>query len=94
MDWPATPGEFNAPVASEIPALVLAGSYDPITPPAATEQVAEALTDSTFILVDPAGHWITGYYPCIDLIEAAFLDHPTAELDTACVDEIGSPDFQ
>ena len=94
LDWPATPGEFNAPVASEIPALVLAGSYDPITPPAATEQVAETLTNSTFIHVDPAGHWITGYYPCIDLIEAAFLDHPTAELDTACVDEIRSPDFQ
>ena len=94
LDWPATPGEFNAPVVSEIPALVLAGSYDPITPPAGTEQVAEALTDSTFILVDAAGHWVTGYYPCIDLIEVAFLDHPTAELDTACVDEIGSPDFQ
>jgi pimeloyl-ACP methyl ester carboxylesterase len=92
-DWPATPGNFNAPVRSDIPSLVLAGSYDPITPPAGTEQVAKRLTDSTFLLVDPVGHGVTGYDPCIERIELAFLDDPTADVDTSCAAAIGPPAF-
>ena len=93
-EWPATPGEFNTPVASAIPSLVLAGSYDPITPPAGTEQVAEGLTNSTFILVDPAGHGVTGYNRCVARVELAFLDDPTAALDTSCVAAIAPPAFE
>ena len=57
--WPATPGDFNTPVESAIPALVLAGSYDPATPPEGSRQVADTLTNSTFLLVEPAGHGVT-----------------------------------
>jgi pimeloyl-ACP methyl ester carboxylesterase len=92
--WPATPGAFNAPVTSDIPSLVLAGSYDPITPPAGTEAVARHLTNSTFLLVDPVGHGVTGYNACIDAIELAFLDDPSATLDTRCATEIAPPAFQ
>jgi pimeloyl-ACP methyl ester carboxylesterase len=91
--WPATPGEFNTPVTSDIPSLVLAGSYDPITPPADTKRVAEGLTNSTFLLVDPVGHGVTGYNPCIQRIELAFLDDPGAVVDTSCAATIAPPDF-
>jgi pimeloyl-ACP methyl ester carboxylesterase len=93
-DWPATPGEFNTPVMSEIPSLVLAGSYDPITPPAGTRRVAGRLSNSTFLLVDPVGHGVTGFNRCIEQIELAFLDDPTAPLDTRCAASIPPPDFQ
>src|SRR5688572_4856625 len=48
-EWPVDPTapDFNEPVQSEIPALVLAAQYDPITPPATTERVAENLSRST-----------------------------------------------
>ena len=41
-EWPvpATSSTFNEPVVSSVPSLVLAGAYDPITPPAATQAVA------------------------------------------------------
>ena len=92
--WPASPGRFNTPVESEIPSLVLAGSYDPITPPAGTRGVAERLPNSTFLLVDPLGHGVTGFNRCIEDIELAFLDNPTGQLDIRCAATIGPPDFQ
>ena len=88
------PGDFNEPVESDIPALVLAGSYDPITPPAGTEAVAEHLPNSTFVLVEPVGHGATGFDECITGIELAFLDDPTGQLDIRCAATIGPPDFQ
>jgi pimeloyl-ACP methyl ester carboxylesterase len=93
-DWPATPGDFNRPVVSDIHSLVLAGSYDPITPPAGTEQVAATLNNSTFILLDRVGHGVTGYNRCIARIELAFLDNPIAPLDVGCVRRGTPPAFQ
>ena len=64
---------------------MLAGSYDPITPPADTERVAASLRNSTFVLVDPVGHGVTGFDVCTDAIAEAFLDRPRAAVDTSCV---------
>ena len=93
-DWPATPGEFTAPVESAIPALVLAGSYDPVTPPDGSRQVADTLATATFVLVEPAGHGITTFDPCITDIELAFLDDPTTPPDTTCAAEFAAPNFR
>jgi pimeloyl-ACP methyl ester carboxylesterase len=82
--WLATRSEFNRAVAAQMPSLLLAGSCDPITPPDGTRQVAERLTNATFLLIDPVGHGVTGYNPCITRIEVAFLDNPRAHLDTKC----------
>ena len=92
--WPTTPGEFNMPVTSPVPSLLLAGSYDPITPPSGTSQVAERLTNSTYVLVEPVGHGVTLYNQCVTRIELAFLDDPTADLDTSCTAAITPPAFQ
>jgi pimeloyl-ACP methyl ester carboxylesterase len=92
-EWPPTPGDFNAPVSSAIPSLVLAGSYDPITSSEVSEAAAGRLSNSTFILVDPVGHGATGYSDCITNIELAFLDDPTAALDLRCVAAIPGPAF-
>lgn len=93
-DWPATPGDFNAPVVSDIPALVLAGQYDPITPPQGTRRVADTLSNSTFLLVEPVGHGVTNLNDCITAIELAFLDAPDAAVDATCAQDIAGPDFQ
>ena len=76
-DVVATPGAFNEPVTSDIPALVLAGSYDPITPPAGTRAVADRL-GARFFLVEPGGHGVNSFDDCLIAIGTAFLDDPTA----------------
>lgn len=77
-DLTATPGDFNGPVESDIPALVLAGSYDPITPPAETQAVAERLANATFFLVEPGGHGVNSFDDCLIAIGLTFLDDPLA----------------
>ena len=37
----------NEPVVSDVPTLLLAGEFDPITPPAWARQAAETLTNGT-----------------------------------------------
>jgi pimeloyl-ACP methyl ester carboxylesterase len=44
---------FNKLVASEVPALVLAGEYDPVTPPAGGRRVARHLQNATFVPETP-----------------------------------------
>ena len=86
-----TPGEFNAPVSSELPALVMAGSYDPITPPAATRAVADRLPNATFLLVEPGGHSVVQHDDCVVGIGLTFLDDPATPPDTSCVAAIPPP---
>jgi pimeloyl-ACP methyl ester carboxylesterase len=92
-DWPATPGNFNEPVVSDIPALVLAGSYDPITPPADTQAVAERLGNATFALANPVGHGVTGFDDCVRLVEIGFLTDPSIRPDVGCIVALPGPQF-
>ncbi|HEY5875428.1 MAG TPA: alpha/beta fold hydrolase [Ilumatobacteraceae bacterium] len=84
-DVPPTSEHFNDPVVSPIPALVLAGSFDPITPPAGTEAVAAQLERATFALFPANGHGVTGRGECQTVMMQAFLADPTAPVDTSCV---------
>jgi pimeloyl-ACP methyl ester carboxylesterase len=93
-EWPVEPtsAAFNEPVISDIPALVLAGLYDPVTPPAGTEAVAGHLSNATFGLWSNQGHGVTGE-PCAITVELAFLDDPTAPVDLSCLAGVPGPAF-
>ena len=93
-EWPVEPTSdtFNEPVVSDIPALVLAGLYDPVTPPAGTEAVAGRLDNATFGLWPNQGHGVTGE-PCAISVEVAFLDDPTAPVDLSCLAKVPGPAF-
>jgi pimeloyl-ACP methyl ester carboxylesterase len=84
----------NAPVSSDIPTLVLAGEYDPITPPAWGEEVAENLSNSFYFDFPGVGHGasVCGE-ECPLSIALAFLDDPTTEPDGICVAGMSGPDF-
>jgi hypothetical protein len=60
-DWPAAPGAFNVPVESDIPAPLLAGSSGPTTPPDDTRAVADRMTNSTFVLIEPGTHFVSAF---------------------------------
>ncbi|HXH55967.1 alpha/beta hydrolase [Iamia sp.] len=83
---------FREPVRSDIPALVLAGTYDPITPPDYSRAASDALTDATYVEFEGFGHVVGLSTDCSTELIASFLDDPTAELDTSCVPTDG-PSF-
>jgi pimeloyl-ACP methyl ester carboxylesterase len=80
-------------VWSEIPTLIFAGEFDPITPPANGRLAADSLPNSTFIEVPAVGHGAVPYNQCTKDIMAAFLNQPSAALDTSCVAAIAPASF-
>ncbi len=87
---PSLPVE-NEPVRSDIPTLVLAGEFDPVTPPSSGLAVAENLSNATFVEFPAAGHGIVLEGDCAKSIINAFLNGEDAP-DTSCVsEEFSSP---
>lgn len=81
----------NEPVSSQIPTLVLAGEYDPITPPAWSERVTRTLRNSRLLLAPGLGHGVSLGSDCTALVSLAFIENPTGSLDTSCVDDLPPP---
>lgn len=83
----------NEAISSDVPTLVLAGNFDPITPPSDAEIAAETLSNSYYFEFPGYGHGITDAGDCATSIIAEFLADPTVEPDGSCIDEIEGPDF-
>ena len=93
--WPRgeLPADFYEPVRSDVPALILSGDVDPITPPAWGELVARELRHATTLTAPFTGHGVvnTG---CGQRIISDFIQHGDAEgLDTSCLSSIRRPPF-
>lgn len=89
---PADPKE-NAPVTSDIPTLVLAGEYDPITPPGWGQAVSDTLNNDRFYIFPGTGHGVATSGECPLNMTLAFMDNPGAELDASCIGGMGGPDW-
>lgn len=89
---PADPIE-NQPVASDIPTLVLAGEYDPITPPHWGEQVAQDLSRSYFFTFPGVGHGVSITDVCPLEMTLAFLNDPTVPPESSCIAGMEGPYF-
>jgi pimeloyl-ACP methyl ester carboxylesterase len=83
----------STPIVSDIPVLVLAGRYDPITPPEWSRTAITNLSNSTFIEFPASGHSVITDNPCAQQIISAFLAHPDQALDLSCMDEAAQPNF-
>jgi pimeloyl-ACP methyl ester carboxylesterase len=90
-DVPALGAVENEAVSSDIPTLVLAGEYDPITPPEWGRRVTATLRNSRFLLAPGLGHGVSLGSDCTALVSLAFIEDPTGSLDTACIDELPPP---
>jgi pimeloyl-ACP methyl ester carboxylesterase len=95
--WGATPFDprDGEPLTGDIPTLVLAGEYDSTTPPLFGRRVAETLSAGYYFEFPGEGHAPSagGAGNCAQRILLAFLDDPTTEPDSACIAEMGGPDF-
>ena len=79
----------SRPVESDVPALILTGAFDPITPTTYGEAALETLPNGTLVEFPNAGHDpLSTAGPCALVITLAFLDDPTAEVDTTCTDDL------
>lgn len=93
--WNVAPADQieTQPVVSDIPTLVVAGEYDPITPARWAQSAASYLPNSYFFLFPGAGHGVIDINDCSKSIMQAFLDDPTQEPDGSCIADIGEPQW-
>jgi pimeloyl-ACP methyl ester carboxylesterase len=84
--WPHGPvdADLHEPLRSEVPALLLSGSADPVTPPAGAHEAAGAFTHHLEVVLEGFGHGqLTA--PCIDRVMAQFVARASvASLDVSC----------
>ncbi len=76
-----------APVKSDVPTLLLSGSFDPITPPAHAERVARDLGRAYTVTFARGTHGQAFTLPCANRLIAAFLDAPERRPDATCANE-------
>ena len=86
----ARPAVANSPVESDVPALLLSGNYDPITPPAYADSAYETLTRAYHFVLPHVGHAVLRSEACAVRIAVAFLDAPLTEPDSSCIAETPS----
>jgi pimeloyl-ACP methyl ester carboxylesterase len=84
----------TTPVSSDVPALIINGEFDPITPPSYGEAVARTLSHSTVLLVPGAAHGAFGMYDCIDVVISRFFDAPQAAMDLTCLADFPPLEFK
>ncbi|MCI0394914.1 MAG: alpha/beta hydrolase [Chloroflexi bacterium] len=83
----------NEPVLSNINTLILAGEYDPITPPAWGQLVSENLSNSFYLEFPGVGHGVSISGECPLSVVLSFLDDPSTEPDSSCIATMTGPQF-
>ena len=87
--WPRGPvdADLHAPLVSDVPALLLSGSDDPVTPPEYAREAARSFPHSLQVVLEGFGHGqLTA--PCMDRVLAQFVEHASVDaLDVSCTRE-------
>ena len=84
----------NEAVVSDIPALVFAGHFDPITTPEWCQRAAETLSNSYYYEFPNMAHGVMRSDECALRIGLEFLDDPWTEPDASCLEKLAAPDFR
>jgi len=89
--WPRgrRPANFHEPLQTTIPVLVLAGEFDPVTPPRYGQEIVAGLPNARLLLARGQGHAVIGA-GCMPRLVARFVDQrDPAGLDDACLRTLG-----
>lgn len=92
-DWPRgkVPADFNQPLATPVPALVLAGEFDPVTPPRYGEDIVKHLPNGRLFVLKGQGHSVLGA-GCMPKLFAQVVEKADAKaLDGECLDTLAYP---
>jgi pimeloyl-ACP methyl ester carboxylesterase len=97
-DWPRGPvdADFHARLDSDVPALLLSGTADPVTPASFGDEAALGFHYALHLKLPDQGHGQL-VQPCMDGIMAAFLDAAHAGArpspDTTCLSHVKPAPF-
>jgi pimeloyl-ACP methyl ester carboxylesterase len=81
----AAPADYNKPVTSSVPTLLLSGQYDPITPPSNAVVVARTLSKAYNYEFPGYGHGVKLSSACGIAMAQEFLAKPSAKPNTSCL---------
>jgi len=79
---------MDKPITSDIPTLILAGEFDPITPPEMAEQILPGLSNAYFYRFGGVGHGVIGGGLCPITMMDAFIADPTQAPNASCIDKM------
>ena len=90
----ARPATFTQPLVSSVPALLMSGELDPVTPPAYGEAVLKGLGKGRHFVLRGQGHNVIAQ-GCMPKLVGQFIESTDAKaLDAKCLDAIqGTPAF-
>lgn len=89
----ARPASVNDPVKSDVPALLLSGHFDPITPPGYADMADATLTTSYNFVLPHVGHGVLRSDRCAVDIAVDFINAPFSEPDSSCIAETREIEF-
>ncbi|MCI4567991.1 alpha/beta fold hydrolase [Lysobacter sp. CFH 32150] len=94
--WPrgTMPKDFHTPLATKVPALLLSGEFDPVTPPRYGDEVVKTLANGRHLVLRGQGHNVIGA-GCMPKLFAQFIDTANAKaLDAKCLETLAyTPPF-
>jgi pimeloyl-ACP methyl ester carboxylesterase len=82
------PPAFRKPVVSDVPALLLAGEFDPVTPPEWAELAVRNLRHGELFVFPGIGHGVLDSHHCAVELVRAFLADPNAGEAPKCLEEL------
>jgi pimeloyl-ACP methyl ester carboxylesterase len=89
---PAASETMRQPVASNIPTLLISGSFDTLTSLDGAKAAAAKLSKATIISIPGIGHVVAPQSPCAQTVITSFVAGP-ATPDTSCIGTLKSPTF-
>lgn len=91
MGLPQRSTEEYSAVQTSLPALIIEGEMDPITPPPNAHAIMPGFENGTYVEFPYAGHGPSRSVECAGDMLNAFYDNPRAEPDLSCVDDMEEP---
>ena len=88
--WPhgKRPADFRQPLKSDVPALLMSGEFDPVTPPRYGDDVLKGLPNGRHVVLKGQGHNVV-MRGCMPRLYVDFVDKGDAKsLDTSCLDRL------
>lgn len=79
------PKSMHEPVASNIPTLLISGTFDTLTSLAGAKAAAARLSRATIVSIPGVGHTVSAWSPCAQKVIVSFYADPNVKPDTSCV---------
>nr|WP_271210616.1 alpha/beta hydrolase [Rhodococcus wratislaviensis] len=92
-DVPASDARVHEPTASDVPALLLTGSLDAVTPPSQARTAAETLSRPEVLEFPGLGHDVLQSSDCAPAVTVGFLENPAGGYHTSCLARVQMPSF-